>query len=359
MFDFGQSLLTMGAEEQKKMLGNATPGQRRAALEMGVGFNNQYKRDTRQQARQQKRDGYHDLDRLNHVVEKENEAHDFFGKGLTDWQKSMTGSNPSKDATNLKKLFDDYEQSMLSTVPKGGKRHTALSESLPQIKNAFLKEGHQLAVDKLNERSRTVLDKGLQRIAKGALGAKDEKGVQAHDDAAFDLINKYVLSEAKFDEKDADAMYDKYLGYAGVEKPKPVETHTADNADKGDRAKEESKSKIQLMAAKEEEGDRKDVSSDSSAQDARDMEAKAAKPDNSTEAARLVGEWEKQTGNSSKDVEEHYRQKPGVKPTWIKDELGKTEYYEIRAKDFEERNPGKKAPEYYREYGDKYVKRFD
>ena len=113
------------------------------------------------------------------------------------------------------------------------------------------------------------------------------------------------------------------------------------------------------MAAKEEEGDRKHVSSDSSAQDAREMEAEAAKPDNSTEAARLVGEWEKQTGNSAKDVEEHYRQKPGAKPTWIKDELGKTEYYEKRAKDFEERNPGKKAPDYYREYGDKYVKRFD
>jgi hypothetical protein len=47
--------------------------------------------------------GYHDLDRLNHVVEKENEAHDFSGKGLTDWQKSVTGSNPSRDAANLKK----------------------------------------------------------------------------------------------------------------------------------------------------------------------------------------------------------------------------------------------------------------
>ena len=185
MFDFGQSLLTMGAEEQKKMLDNATSGQRRAALEMGVGFNNQNKRDTRQQARQQKRDGYHDLDRLNHVVEKENQAHDYFGKGLADWQKGVTGNDPSGDATNLKKQFDDYEQSMLSTVPKGGRRHTALAESLPKIKDSFLKQGHQFAVDKLNERSRTVLDKGLQRIAQGALGARDEKGVQAHDDAAL------------------------------------------------------------------------------------------------------------------------------------------------------------------------------
>jgi len=63
----------------------------------------------------------------------------------------------------------------------------------------------------------------LQRLAKGALGAKDKKDIQAHDDAAFDLINKYVLSEAKFDEKDADAMYDKYLGYAGVEKAEAAE----------------------------------------------------------------------------------------------------------------------------------------
>ncbi|MDD3311958.1 hypothetical protein [Pseudodesulfovibrio sp.] len=70
-------------------------------------------------------------------------------------------------------------------------------------------------------------------------------------------------------------------------------------------------------------------------------------------------EWEKQTGNSVRDVEEHYKQKPGVKPTWIKDELGKTGYYEKRAKDYEERNPGKNAPAYYREYGDNYVRRFD
>jgi cell wall-associated NlpC family hydrolase len=72
-------------------------------------------------------------------------------------------------------------------------------------------------LNKLNERSQNVLDKGLQRLAKGALGASDENGIQAHDDQAFDLINKYVLSEAKFDGKDADAMYDKYLSYAGVD----------------------------------------------------------------------------------------------------------------------------------------------
>jgi hypothetical protein len=170
---------------------------------MGVGFN---KPEPRQRQRQQKRDAYHDLDRLNHIVETENDAHDFFGKGLGDWQKIVTGKQPSKDASNLKKQFDDYEQSVLSTVPTGGKRHTALTESLPKIKDTFLKQGHQFALDKLNERSRTVLDKGLQRMAKGALGAKTDDGIKAHDDAAFDLINKYVLSEAKFDEKDADAM---------------------------------------------------------------------------------------------------------------------------------------------------------
>ncbi|WFS63056.1 hypothetical protein LF599_02545 [Pseudodesulfovibrio thermohalotolerans] len=218
MFDFGKSLINMDPDEQKKILGNATPGQRKSALELGIGFNNQ---NQQQQQRQQKRDAYHDLDRLNTIVEKENEAHDFFGKGLADWRKNVTGSNPSRDATNLKKQFDDYEHSILSSVPKGGKRHEALSKSLPGIKDGFLKQGHQFAVDKLNERSRSVLDKGLRRIAQGALGARDEDGVKAHDDAAFDLINKFVLSEAKFDEKDADAMYGKYLGYAGVESDKP------------------------------------------------------------------------------------------------------------------------------------------
>ncbi|MDD3311959.1 hypothetical protein [Pseudodesulfovibrio sp.] len=217
MFDFGKSLIDMDPDEQRKMLGNATSGQRKSALEMGIGFNNQ---NRQQQGRQQKTDAFHDLDRLNFTVEKENEAHDFFGKGLTDWQKGVTGKQPSRDAANLKKQFDDYEQSVLSSVPRGGKRHAALADSLPRIKDGFLKQGRQFAVDKLNERSRNVLDKGLRRIAKGALGARDEKGVQAHDDAAFDLINKYVLSEAMFDEKDADAMYDKYLGYAGVDMEK-------------------------------------------------------------------------------------------------------------------------------------------
>jgi hypothetical protein len=357
MFDFGKSLINMNSDEQKKMLDKATPGQRNAALEMGIGFKNQ---NQRQQPRQQKHDAYHDLDRMNTIVKKENDAYDFFGKGLADWQKGVTGKKPSKDATNLKKQFDDYEHGILSDLPKGGKRHGALSEALPKIKDGFLKQGHQFALDKLNERSRSVLDSGLQRIAKGALGAKDENGIQAHDDQAhddqaFDLINKYVMSEAKFDEKDADAMYDKYLDYAGVEKAKaaeaPVSGKVRTHGDEQQAVAE--KAKAGTGPAKEP--------AESSAEQARDMEekAKAVKPDNSTEAARILGEWEKQTGNSTKDVEEHYKQKPGSEPTWVKDELGKTEYYEKRAKDFEERNPGKKAPDYYREYGDKYVKRFD
>jgi hypothetical protein len=212
MFDFGKSLINMNPDEQKKMLNNATSGQRKTALEMGIGFRNQ-----NQQQRQQKRDAYHDLDQLNTIVEKENEAHDFFGKGLADWQKNVTGKKPSKAATNLKKQFDDYEHGILSNYPKGGKRHGALSETLPKIKDGFLKQGHQFALDKLNERSQSVLDKGLQRLAKGALSASNENGIQAHDDQAFDLINKYVLSEAKFDGKDANAMYEKYLSYAGVD----------------------------------------------------------------------------------------------------------------------------------------------
>jgi len=223
----------MNPDEQKKLLDTATPSQRKTALEMGIGFNNQNQRQ--QQQLQKKRDAYHDLDRLNFTVEKENEAHDFFGKGLTDWQKNVTGKNPSKDANGLKKQFDDYEHSLLSSVPKGGKRHTALADSLPKIKDGFLKQGHQFAVDKLNERSKSVLDKGLQRLAQGALGAKDDKDIQAHDDVAFDLINKYVTSEAKFDEKDADAMYDKYLGYAGVAqgKAQPSENREVPGAKPG------------------------------------------------------------------------------------------------------------------------------
>ncbi|WP_338669385.1 hypothetical protein [Pseudodesulfovibrio methanolicus] len=351
MFDFGKSLISMDPDKQKKMLGNATPGQRKSALELGIGFNNQ---NQQQQQRQQKRDAYHDLDRLNTIVEKENEAHDFFGKGLADWRKNVTGSNPSKDATNLKKQFDDYEHSILSGVPKGGKRHEALSKSLPGIKDGFLKQGHQFAVDKLNERSRSVLDKGLQRIAQGALGARDEKGVKAHDDAAFDLINKYVLSEARFDEKDADAMYGKYLGYAGVEAAKNLEASAMEDSGDGDNPAQQ-----KATAVMEKSEDRQAAPAKSSTEHARKMEAEAAKPGNSTQAAHLIGEWEKETGNSAKEVEEHYRQQPGAKPTWIKDELGKTAYYEKRAKDFEERNPGKTAPAYYREYGDKYVKRFD
>ncbi|CCH48504.1 hypothetical protein [Pseudodesulfovibrio piezophilus] len=182
-----------------------------------------------------------------------------------------------------------------------------------------------------------------------------EDGVKAHDDAAFDLINKYVTSEAKFDEKDADAMYDKYLRYAGVEKAEPADAPTV-----ADGAPEEQPAQQQNEAAAREPTEVQEAPpTKSSAEHAGEMEAEATKPDTPTKAARLIGEWEKQTGNSVKDVEEHYRQKSGAKPTWIKDDLGKTEYYEKRAQDFEERNPGKEAPDYYREYGDKYVKRFD
>ncbi|MBI9078808.1 MAG: hypothetical protein JEY79_03595 [Pseudodesulfovibrio sp.] len=350
MFDFGKSLINMNPDEQKKMLDNATSGQRNMALEMGIGFN---KPKPRQQPKQQKQDAYHDLDRLNTIVEKENEAHDFFGKGLNNWQKNVTGNRPSKDATTLKKQFDEYEHGILSDLPKGGTRHGALSETLPKIKNGFLKQGHQFALNKLNERSRSILDNGLQRIAKGALGAKDEKGIQAHDDQAFDLINKYVISEAKFDEKDADTMYDKYLSYSGFE------PQAADGPDAGQASGQ--KNQRESLVEKGNTETPKKTPTKSSAQQTREMEAKAEKtrPDNSTKAARLVGEWEKQTGNSAEDVDKHYIQQPGNKPTWMKEILGKTEYYEQRAKDFEERNPGKKAPDYYREYGDKYVKRFD
>jgi hypothetical protein len=264
MFDFGNSLLTMDPDEQKKMLANRTPGQRKSALEMGIGFKNQ---NQRQQQRQQEWDAYRGLDRLNTIVEKENEAHDFFSNGLADWQKNVTGKQSARDAVNLRKQFDDYESSILSTVPKGGKRHAALTDSLPKIKNGFLKESHQFALDKLNQHTRTILDKGLQRIAKGALGSKTRDDIKAHDDAAFDLINKYVLSEAKFDEKDADIMYDKYLGYAGVEKPKPAEGEAQKHGDRQEAIASEAKGEVAPV----------DEPSKSSAQHAREMEKRAEK----------------------------------------------------------------------------------
>jgi len=233
-----------------------------------------------------------------------------------------------------------------------------------------------------------VLGNVLKRIAKDALGARTDEEFQEHDNRAAGLINKYVLSEAKFNEKDADVFYDQFLKDAGM----PSEAELAEQdarkvASVGTTRKTEGKS-VELLSAgnvalgkKEEnvEGKTPDVQDEalpesfreqgdensgevvpkSSAQDAHEMEAKVAKPVNSTEVARLIEQWEKQSGNSVNDVEEHYKQKPGSNPTWVKDELGKSGYYEKRAKDFKERNPGKKAPEYYREYGDKYVKRFD
>lgn len=367
MFDFGKSLMTMNRDEQKLALEKATPGQRNTALEMGIGFKGQSKNTA--QPRQQKRDAYHDLDRLNHIVEKENEAHDFFGKGLTDWQKGVTGKSPSKDAGTLKKQFDEYEQTTLADLPKGGKRHTALAETLPKLKDGFLKQGHQFALDKLNERSRSVLGQGLKRIAGDAIGAQDDETFQRHDDQAAELINQYVLSEASFDEKDADEFYDRFLKDAGVPSAAELAEQKAGAQPPEQRAQamtaesvgDDKEAQAQPMAEKEEASEQEQTLPKSSSQEAREMEEKvdSASPENSTEAARLIGEWEKQTGNSAKDVEEKYRQKPGPTPTWIKDDLGKTEYYEKRARDFEERNPGKKAPDYYRDYGDKYVKRFD
>jgi hypothetical protein len=149
------------------------------------------------------------------------------------------------------------------------------TESYPkQDKNGFLKQGYQFALDKLNERSRSILDNGLQRIAKGALKANDEK--------AFGLINKYALSEAKFDEKDADTMYDKYLNYAGFE------PQAADASDV--RQTEEDKGLRQPVATKEEAEVAEKPSAKSSVQPAREMKKKseAAKPDKSMDStARL------------------------------------------------------------------------
>ena len=249
MFDFGKSLINMNADEQKTMLAKSTPAQKRTAYEMGIGINGSQSRKNQQ--KQQKRDQYTDLDRLNYVTNKENKTYDLFGQGLESWKQGVTGKQSSKDTNQLKKQLDDHEYSILSGIPKGGKRHNVLSETLPKIKNTFLQQGEQFAADKLNERSQTVLNKGLQRIASNSFGAKDENDIQAHDDQAFELINKYVLSEAKFDEKDADAMYDKYLSYAGVETEEQQEKPAAQNAG---MEKAEPEAEKTAMAVTGEEG---------------------------------------------------------------------------------------------------------
>jgi len=48
----------------------------------------------------------------------------------------------------------------------------------------------------------------------------------------------------------------------------------------------------------------------------------------------------------------------GDKPTDLSHLIGTDSYYEARAIDFELRNPGETAPEYYREYGHKYLHEF-
>lgn len=273
----------------------------------------------------------------------------------------MTGANPSKESKALERQFADYENTVLSELPSGGRRHTALAASLPAIRKDFLTQGQQYARNKLNERSRTVLEQGLRRIASGALKARARDTVLGFDDQAFEFINQYVLSEADFDAKDASVMYDTYLNYAGF-----VPGAAAPNAS-GPEAGPDGEPTAAPESGPEQTADKQGpdapeaLPADSSTQHAREMEARAAsgKQIDSADATRLLKKWEESSGVSPRDVENHYKQKPGDQPTWVKDELGKTEYYERRAKDFEERNPGRKAPDYYREYGDKYAKRFD
>ncbi len=46
------------------------------------------------------------------------------------------------------------------------------------------------------------------------------------------------------------------------------------------------------------------------------------------------------------------------KPADFTDRIGTLDYYKDRAEDFKLRNPGKEPPDYYMDYGDKYIKRF-
>jgi hypothetical protein len=278
MFDLGKSLITMNPDDQKVRLDKAAAAQRDALFKVAEDNGN---RDQRQGVEPQQREPYHELDRLNTIVERENEAHDFFGKHLAEWQKGVAGTSPSKESKTLERQFTDYENAVLSEFPVGGKRHTTLAASLPTIRKDFLAQGQRHVLDKLNERSRTVLEQGLRRIARGALKAGTKDAVLGLDDQAFELINQYVLSEADFDAKDASVMYDKYLNYAGFS-PSPTASSASGQA-AGQTAGPESNP--EQMAGREEPDAPATPPADSSAQHAREMEARAWKGNDSGKLA--------------------------------------------------------------------------
>lgn len=52
------------------------------------------------------------------------------------------------------------------------------------------------------------------------------------------------------------------------------------------------------------------------------------------------------------------RREPDRPSTDMSGKVGQDDYYLARKRDFEQRHPGLKAPDYYKEYGDKYLRRF-
>jgi len=52
------------------------------------------------------------------------------------------------------------------------------------------------------------------------------------------------------------------------------------------------------------------------------------------------------------------KQEPAKPAGDLSHKIGKDDYYLARKKDFEKRHPGKQAPDYYQNYGNKYLRRF-
>lgn len=85
-------------------------------------------------------------------------------------------------------------------------------------------------------------------------------------------------------------------------------------------------------------------------------EAKSKDSNSSSFIDRLKTSW-LPWGDDNKDSKPKSDVGPGDSPSSF--EVGDIDYYLKRKEDFEARNPGKEAPDYYEEYGDRYVREFD
>jgi len=145
MFEFGKSLMTMNPEDRNSVLKNATGAQRNFASEMGIGMNGKYGQGRqRQQQRQQKRSAFHDLDRLNHVVEKENEAHDFFGACLVIGRKVSPEKIRPKTRPTSKARSTIMNTVSFPSCPRAASDIPPFQNHFPRSRTVFSSRGTSL-----------------------------------------------------------------------------------------------------------------------------------------------------------------------------------------------------------------------